>query len=191
MTRLTWGHYLASKKDYIVAHIDVRGSGFQGDKWKHRIYHHLGDYEAEDMISVVKFIKETVRYIDSDKVAIYGKGVGGYLAMALISRSNLFNCGVAVAPVTSWRNYGKDRLSSIDNTFFLLFRGKLTCHVSCLKQLLHSSNDTWVFLFLLTITSITTKQTSFETWRQSKTSSYFSFMELLIVSSTFNTPCYS
>lgn len=35
--RLSWGTYLASKKDIIYAMIDGRGSGFQGDKIKHEV----------------------------------------------------------------------------------------------------------------------------------------------------------
>lgn len=38
--------------------------------------------------------------------------MGGHLVVNLISHSSHFTCGVAVAPVTSWRNYG---------TFFSFF----------------------------------------------------------------------
>ena len=34
---ITWGTYLASRKDIIYALIDGRGSGFQGDKIKHEV----------------------------------------------------------------------------------------------------------------------------------------------------------
>ena len=68
-----------------------------------------------------RYLKEHFRYLDEDKTAIYGKGSGAYLAVSLISRSSHFNCGVAVAPVTSWRNYGIDlwisppRISGVPN----------------------------------------------------------------------------
>lgn len=52
--RLDWGHYLASKKDYVVVYLDGRGSGAQGDKWSQKIYHHLGELETEDIVSVLK-----------------------------------------------------------------------------------------------------------------------------------------
>lgn len=35
-------------------YIDIRGSEFQGSKYKHSIFRHLGEYEAEDIITVVK-----------------------------------------------------------------------------------------------------------------------------------------
>ena len=44
-------------------------------------------------------------YINEDKIAVFGKGFGGYLATALISRDSVFNCAIAISPVTSWRNY--------------------------------------------------------------------------------------
>lgn len=52
--KLTWAHYLVSKRDYVHVSIDGRGSGFQGDKMKHKIYHHLGEYQADDVETVVK-----------------------------------------------------------------------------------------------------------------------------------------
>lgn len=54
INQLKWGDYLASKKDYVVMYIDIRGSGFQGSKYRRSIFRHLGEYEAEDIITVVK-----------------------------------------------------------------------------------------------------------------------------------------
>lgn len=54
LNQLTWEHYLASKKEYVVANVDVRGSNYQGDKYKQSIYHHLAEYEALDLIQVAR-----------------------------------------------------------------------------------------------------------------------------------------
>lgn len=51
------------------------------------------------------YIKHKLPYINKDKIAIWGKGFGGFLVTSLISRDSLFNCAIAVSPVTSWRNY--------------------------------------------------------------------------------------
>lgn len=59
-----------------------------------------------------RYLKDNLVYIDKDKLAIYGKGMGGHLVVNLISHSSSFTCGVAVAPVTSWRNFGTFSLSS-------------------------------------------------------------------------------
>ncbi|XP_023663741.1 dipeptidyl peptidase 4 isoform X1 [Paramormyrops kingsleyae] len=103
--KLNWGTYLASTEKVIVASFDGRGSGYQGDRIMHSIYHRLGTYEVEDQISAVrKFID--MGFIDTERIAIWGWSYGGYVtSMALGSGSGLFKCGVAVAPVSSWEYY--------------------------------------------------------------------------------------
>lgn len=49
-----WDAYLASQRNFIVAQIDARGSGFQGEKLRHELYHKLGSVEIEDQIAVIK-----------------------------------------------------------------------------------------------------------------------------------------
>lgn len=46
--------YLASNRNYIVAEIDGRGSGFQSDKFLFEPYGRLGSVELEDQIAVIK-----------------------------------------------------------------------------------------------------------------------------------------
>ncbi|KAM9835827.1 dipeptidyl peptidase 4-like [Aulostomus maculatus] len=103
--RVSWSTYLASTERIIVASFDGRGSGFQGDKLMHEIYKRLGTYEVEDQITAAReFIK--MGFIDKDRVAIWGWSYGGYVtSMALGSGSEVFKCGMAVAPVSEWRYY--------------------------------------------------------------------------------------
>jgi Dipeptidyl aminopeptidases/acylaminoacyl-peptidases len=49
-----WGTYLASNRNFIVAQIDGRGSGFQGDRLRHELHYRLGSVEIEDQIAVTK-----------------------------------------------------------------------------------------------------------------------------------------
>ena len=48
-----WDHYLASNKDFIVAMMDVRGSGFAGNTFKHAVYKDLGRLETLDTLNVL------------------------------------------------------------------------------------------------------------------------------------------
>lgn len=101
-----WGTYLASKKNYIYAWIDGRGSGNRGEKILHEIYRRLGTVEVEDQVSVTRYMKSALRFIDERRVAIWGWSYGGYAsAMALASDDDAFSCGISVAPVTSWLYY--------------------------------------------------------------------------------------
>ncbi|XP_069472426.1 dipeptidyl peptidase 4 isoform X2 [Ambystoma mexicanum] len=103
--RINWATYLASTENVIVASVDGRGSGYQGDKIMHELFRRLGTVEVEDQISAVReFIK--MGFIDEKRVAIWGWSYGGYVSsMVLGSGSKLFKCGIAVAPVSRWQYY--------------------------------------------------------------------------------------
>jgi dipeptidyl-peptidase-4 len=70
----------------------------------------LGTKEAEDQISVAKYLR-TLSYVDADRIALCGWSYGGYqtiMSMSmqpLIDGRPLWKCGMAIAPVTSWRLY--------------------------------------------------------------------------------------
>lgn len=103
--RVGWSTYLASSKRIIVASFDGRGSGYQGDGIMHQIYKRLGTYEVEDQIAAAReFIK--MGFIDKTRVAIWGWSYGGYVtSMVLGAGSEVFQCGMAVAPVSKWVYY--------------------------------------------------------------------------------------
>lgn len=112
--KIDWGYYIASKKNVIYASIDGRGSGFSGDKMLYAVYRRLGTVEVEDQQSVTRIIANEFDYIDKEKIGIWGWSYGGYAtAMALATDSKtepVFECGISVAPVTSWLFYGKCKL---------------------------------------------------------------------------------
>ncbi|XP_035227966.1 prolyl endopeptidase FAP-like, partial [Stegodyphus dumicola] len=101
-----WGSYLASNKNYIYAHIDGRGSGFQGDKRVQELFRKLGNAEVEDQLVVTDFLVSSRSYIDPEKVALWGWSYGGYTAVsALATENGVFSCGISVAPITNWLYY--------------------------------------------------------------------------------------
>eukprot|EP00079_Xenopus_tropicalis_P030121 XP_012825865.1 PREDICTED: dipeptidyl peptidase 4 isoform X1 [Xenopus tropicalis] len=103
--RLNWATYLASTEKIIVASFDGRGSGYQGDKIMHQLYHKLGTLEVQDQIAAARYFI-TLGFVDPKRIAIWGWSYGGYVtSMVLGSGSGLFKCGIAVAPVSSWEYY--------------------------------------------------------------------------------------
>ncbi|XP_059088901.1 dipeptidyl peptidase 4-like isoform X2 [Tigriopus californicus] len=105
--RLEWDHFLSSQRDFVVAHIDVRGTGFSGNDFKHAVFRELGRLEVSDTLHVLKFLLNTTSYLDKSKVAVWGWSYGGYLASRLLveDTSDLIKCTMSVAPVTDWRLY--------------------------------------------------------------------------------------
>lgn len=99
--------YLAGTKDYVVAHIDGRGSSGQGYRLQHEVYRRLGTVEVSDQLEVTEYLRDNLHFVDKRRVGVWGWSYGGYAAaMALANPMALFQCGVSVAPVVSWRLYG-------------------------------------------------------------------------------------
>ncbi|XP_022795852.1 prolyl endopeptidase FAP-like [Stylophora pistillata] len=97
--------YLVSNFDLIVVNVDARGTCCRGEKFKHEVYRHLGEYEAEDTINVAKEVAK-YDYVDETKMAIWGWSYGGFLTSYVLGvNSGVFKLGMAVAPVTDWRYY--------------------------------------------------------------------------------------
>ncbi|XP_071527492.1 dipeptidyl peptidase 4 isoform X2 [Panulirus ornatus] len=105
--RISWGTYLASRKDIIYAMIDGRGSGFQGDKIKHEVYHALGGKEVDDQLAVARYLRDNLHFVDERRIAIWGWSYGGYVTTMALARDadDVFSCGIAVAPVARWEHY--------------------------------------------------------------------------------------
>lgn len=100
----TWYQYLA-QQDVIVVSVDNRGTGSRGEEFKKMTYLALGKYETFDQIEAAKYL-QTLPYIDSERVGIWGWSYGGYMATSCMTKgSDYFTMGIAVAPVTNWRYY--------------------------------------------------------------------------------------
>ena len=104
--RKRFGHYLAAQ-GYLVVCVDGRGTNARGREWRNATYMQLGVKEAEDQISAAKYLK-TLPYVDGDRMALCGWSYGGYQTLMCLSRQAdepVWQCGIAIAPVTSWRLY--------------------------------------------------------------------------------------
>lgn len=105
--RKRFGYALADA-GYIVVCADGRGTGARGREWRNATYMQLGVKEAEDQMSVAQYL-QNLPYVDGERIAICGWSYGGYQTLMCLSKqsdkSPLFKCGIAIAPVTSWRLY--------------------------------------------------------------------------------------
>ncbi|TKS67535.1 Inactive dipeptidyl peptidase 10 [Collichthys lucidus] len=103
---LGWDSVLVSSDSIIVARMDGRGSGFQGQRILHEVHQRLGTVDVQDQITALEHLIR-LPYIDGNKIGVYGKAYGGFLSsLLLLSYSSMFRCGIAVAPITNWRLFG-------------------------------------------------------------------------------------
>ncbi|XP_035460771.2 inactive dipeptidyl peptidase 10-like [Scophthalmus maximus] len=103
---VSWDSVLVSSAGVIVARLDGRGSGFQGQRILHEVHGSLGTVDVQDQITALEHLIR-LPYIDGNRVGVYGKAYGGFLSsILLLSHSSLFKCGIAVAPIANWRLCG-------------------------------------------------------------------------------------
>ncbi len=99
-----WGQYLA-QEGIIVVSVDGRGTGGRGEEFKKMTYQELGKFETIDLIEAGKYMAD-LPYTDENKIGVFGWSYGGYMStLAMTKGADVFDVGIAVAPVTNWRYY--------------------------------------------------------------------------------------
>ena len=104
-----WNWYLAGNQQMIVAQIDGRGSGHQGEYLRSKVRGRLGGPEVEDQLAVLTYLRDTFSYIDRRKICAYGSGYGGYAATATLAQDTegVLQCAVAINPITAFGLYSE------------------------------------------------------------------------------------
>ena len=97
-------HWMANQ-GYLIFTLDNRGSGERGFEFESQIHRKLGDYEIEDQLSGINFLK-SFPFVDSERLAVHGWSYGGFMTSSLMLREpDVFKVGVAGGPVTDWKYY--------------------------------------------------------------------------------------
>lgn len=99
-----WNQYLA-QEGYVILNINNRGSGGYGSDFEKIVYKQLGKWEANDFAEAAEFMNQK-EWVDENKTAIRGHSYGGYMTTyTLFHYPDIFEVGIATAPVTDWRYY--------------------------------------------------------------------------------------
>jgi len=100
-----WWFQMLAQKGYVVACVDNRGTGGRGAEFKKMTYMQLGHYETIDQIEAAKYLSAKP-FIDEKRTGIFGWSYGGYMSsLCLLKGNDVFELGIAVAPVTNWKWY--------------------------------------------------------------------------------------
>ncbi len=102
--RVLW-HNLMTQKGYLVFTVDNRGTGGRGKAFKDLAYGDLSKWSVHDQVEGAKYLR-SLPYVDPSRIGFWGWSGGGYLSLMLMTRAaDYFSAGVAVAPVSDFRNY--------------------------------------------------------------------------------------
>jgi dipeptidyl-peptidase-4 len=103
-SRFLW-HELMAQHGYIIFMLDNRGSANRGHAFETPIYHHFGSVEIQDQLVGARYL-QSLPYVDGSRIGVWGWSYGGHMTLHLLFRAGkIFKTGVAVAPVTDWRQY--------------------------------------------------------------------------------------
>lgn len=101
---MAWFQMLA-QQGFVIAVVDNRGTGGQGELMKKRTYLQLGKEETEDQIAAAKYLAN-LPFTDANKIGIFGWSYGGFMALhAILQGNDTFAAAISVAPVTNWKWY--------------------------------------------------------------------------------------
>lgn len=107
--KVDWNWYVSSQKGMIVAQIDARGTGYQGELLLSQIKNKLGNVEIEDQLGVLKYLRDNLKFIDPTRICAYGWGYGGYAAAMILAEDSqrILQCAFAVNPIVSFAFHRK------------------------------------------------------------------------------------
>ncbi len=90
---------------FAVLHVDNRGMGGRGRDFEQAAYHNFGPVQLEDQLAAIDQVLAIHKELDPQQLGWWGWSWGGTFTLYAMSHSDRFRAGVAVAPVTDWRNY--------------------------------------------------------------------------------------
>jgi dipeptidyl-peptidase 4 len=96
---------LLAEHGFAVLHADNRGMGGRGRAFAQAAYHDFGPVQLQDQLAVLDDVLAKHPELDPKRLGWWGWSWGGTFTLYAMTHSDRFRAGVAVAPVTDWRDY--------------------------------------------------------------------------------------
>ncbi len=95
-----------TERGFAVWKMDNRGSSGRGHAFEAALNRNMGGVEVRDQSDGVKFVAARWPEVDTTRVGVTGGSYGGYMTLRCLTEApEVFQAGVAVAPVTDWDGY--------------------------------------------------------------------------------------
>jgi dipeptidyl-peptidase-4 len=96
---------LLVQHDFAVLHADNRGTGGRGRAFAQVASRNFGPVQLEDQLTMLDFVLARYPQLDPRRLGWWGWSWGGTFTLYAMTHSARFRAGVAVAPVSDWRDY--------------------------------------------------------------------------------------
>jgi dipeptidyl-peptidase-4 len=109
-TRNEWGggnlfNELLAQRGFAVLEVDNRGMGGRGRDFQQAAYRNFGPVQFSDQIAALDQVLVKYSQLDSKRIGWWGWSWGGSFTLYAMTHTDRIKAGVAVAPVTDFRNY--------------------------------------------------------------------------------------
>jgi len=111
LARDVWGgnrflfNEVLAQAGIAVLSVDNRGSSGRGRSFASVVKGEFGKIEIQDQLAAMGQAIERCPVLDKDRVGFWGWSYGGTMTLWALTRTTAFKAGVAIAPVTDWRDY--------------------------------------------------------------------------------------
>jgi len=96
---------LLAQHGFAVVRADNRGMAMRGRDFAQAAYQNFGPIQLEDQLAVIDAVLAKHPEIDAKRLGWWGGSWGGTFTLYAMTHSDRFKAGVAIAPVTDWRDY--------------------------------------------------------------------------------------
>ena len=96
---------ILARQGFAILKVDNRGMANRGKAFALPIRHNFGEVELADQLAATKQALQQFPQLDPNRIGVWGWSYGGYFTLYALEHTDMFKGGVAVAPVTDWRNY--------------------------------------------------------------------------------------
>jgi dipeptidyl-peptidase-4 len=98
-------HQILANEGFAIFSVDNRGTPNRGKKFAAAIRLQKGGVELKDQLTALDQLCAQFPQLDRARTGIWGWSEGGSMTLYALTHSDRFKAGIAVAPVTNWRDY--------------------------------------------------------------------------------------
>ena len=85
--------------------VNPSGAAGFGQEWAARHVNTAGEGVAEDIIEATEWFADNHAFVNKDKIGCVSASYGGFMTQTLLSKTDLFACGISHAGISSHTSY--------------------------------------------------------------------------------------